>query len=70
MMAVVKVVADKAGLAPQVLATKDDLVEYLAAAEGSRLSSGWRGELVGKPLSRLLAGELGLTLVDGKIELL
>jgi hypothetical protein len=43
----------------------------LLQGEPSRLGTGWRDELVGAPLRRLLAGEAALVLCDGgrRIEL-
>lgn len=70
MSAVVRVVAEKTGIAPQVIASKDDLNELLSGSRDGRLAQGWRREVAGKQLERLLAGELGLTIKDGKIELL
>ena len=32
--------------------------------------TGWRGELLGSKLCDLLAGKLGLTVKDGRVELL
>lgn len=70
MSAVVRVVAEKTGIAPQVIASKEDLNELLSGSRDGRLAQGWRHEVAGKQLERLLAGELGLTIKDGKIELL
>lgn len=47
-----------------VLATRADLTQLLQGNE-SRLGSGWRAELVGAPLKRLLEGDATLTLADG-----
>ncbi len=70
MNAVLRVVADRAGLAPQVIANKDDLSDLLAGTGDCRLLHGWRHEVAGRPLERLLAGELGLTIKDGRVEIL
>lgn len=70
MYAVLRLVSEKSGVAPQLIASKDDLVEFMGNRKRSRLASGWRWELAGEPLSRLLDGELGLTVKNGKIELL
>lgn len=70
MSAVVRVVAEKTGIAAQVIASKEDLNELLSGSRDGRLAQGWRHEVAGKQLERLLAGELGLTIKDGKIELL
>jgi ribonuclease D len=57
-------------LEPSVLATRADLTELLQGGD-SRLRVGWRAELVGEPLQRLLTGESQLALADGgrRIEL-
>jgi ribonuclease D len=57
-------------LDPTVLATRADLNQLLQG-EPSRLATGWRAQLVGEPLRRLLAGDAVLALADGgrRIEL-
>ena len=47
--------ASELDLDPAVLATRADLTRLLQG-DSSRLASGWRAELVGAPLQRLLAG--------------
>jgi ribonuclease D len=44
-----------------LLATRSDLVALLAGEADARLHSGWRAELVGDEIERLLAGAVGLT---------
>lgn len=70
MYAMLRVISEKSGVAPQLIATKDDLLDFISNREKSRLSRGWRWGLAGKSLSRLLSGEVGLTVVNGRIELL
>ena len=48
-----------------LLATRSDLVALLAGEPDARLRSGWRAELVGDGIERLLAGSVGLTF-DGR----
>jgi ribonuclease D len=62
--------ASELDLDPALLATRADLTQ-LIQGRPSRLASGWRSELVGAPLRRLLAGDAALVLRDGgrKIEL-
>jgi ribonuclease D len=62
--------ASELDLDPALLATRAELAQMLQG-EPSRLATGWRAELVGEPLQRLLHGESMLALVDGgrKIEL-
>ena len=42
MSAVVRVVAEKTGIAPQVIASKEDLNELLSGSRDGRLAQGWR----------------------------
>lgn len=70
MYAMLRVISEKSGVAPQLIATKDDLLDFISNREKSRLSRGWRWELAGKSLAALLSGEVGLTVVNGHIELL
>jgi ribonuclease D len=44
-------------LETSLLATRSDLEELLRSVEGARLTTGWRAELVGEPIRRLVAGE-------------
>jgi ribonuclease D len=57
-------------LDPSLLATRAELSDLLQGRP-SRLGAGWRAELVGEPLQRLLKGEASLVLCDGgrRIEL-
>ena len=48
-----------------LLATRADLVAFLRGDDDARLASGWRAELVGDGIRRLVAGEAGLTF-DGQ----
>lgn len=62
--------ASELDLDPALLATRAELTQMLQDRP-SRLASGWRAELVGEPLQRLLRGEAALVLRDGgrRIEL-
>ena len=56
---------EQARLAPELVATRADLDELARAAAlgdgaGHPLAQGWRGELVGRELLELLAGNLGV----------
>jgi ribonuclease D len=55
--------ASELDLDPAVLATRADLTQLLHGAP-SRLASGWRADLVGAPIQRLLAGEATIVLRD------
>ena len=70
MYALLRIKADRYGIASQVIATRDDLLEFLRHPEASTLSSSWKKEVIGDDLTRLLQGEIGLTVKDGGIELL
>ncbi len=62
--------ASELDLDPALLGTRAEMTQLLQG-EPSRLGTGWRDELVGAPLRRLLAGEASLVLCDGgrRIEL-
>ena len=65
MYAMLRLISDKSGVATQLIATRDDLLEFVNHRETSSLSSSWRYELAGKTLEELLDGRLGLTVKDG-----
>lgn len=69
MNAVLRLKSEESGIATQVIATRDDLMDFVGRG-GGRLSRGWRHELVGSSLERLLSGEIGLTVREGRIEIL
>lgn len=52
-----------------MVATRSDIEALLAGAEDARLLEGWRADLVGGPIRRLVAGEASLAF-DGKGNLL
>ena len=55
---------------PTLVATNRDIVALLAGGE-SRLSNGWRRDLVGRDIERLLKGESGLSFDgDGRLRLI
>jgi ribonuclease D len=56
--------ASELELDPAVLATRADLTQLLHGSP-SRLAAGWRADLVGAPIQRLLAGEAAIILRDG-----
>ena len=53
-----------------MIANKDDLTDLLLDKVDARLKTGWRYQLVGKQLVGLLNGEVGLTVKNGRVELL
>lgn len=56
--------ADELDLDPALLATRADLSAFLSDGSG-RLAHGWRADLVGEPIRRLVAGEASLALAGG-----
>lgn len=70
MYAVLRLVSERSGVATQLIATRDDLLEFMQDHDSSGLSRGWRRELAGETLERLLEGEVGLTVREGRLELL
>ena len=70
MYAMLRVISEKTGVATQLIATRDDLQDFVTSRRKSRLSTSWRWELAGSTLARLLDGEVGLTVKDGRIEML
>ncbi|MGA0804586.1 MAG: ribonuclease D [Ilumatobacteraceae bacterium] len=62
--------ARSAEIDPMLVATNRDIVALLAGGE-SRLSYGWRRDLVGRDIQRLLKGESGLSFDgDGRLRLI
>lgn len=70
MYALMRMLADRYDLASQLVATRDDLFDLVKNPQKSKLSYGWRYELVGRELLQLLHGEIGLTVKNNTIELL
>ncbi len=56
--------ASELDLDPALLATRAELTQLLQGRP-SRLATGWRADLVGEPLQRLLRGDAALALRDG-----
>jgi ribonuclease D len=55
---------------PALLATRADIVAFLRGDDGARLGTGWRNELVGDGIRRLVGGEAGLTFdPEGRLRL-
>jgi ribonuclease D len=49
-----------------VLATRGDLTALLNGDPDARLARGWRAELVGEPVRRMVDGEVALAFERGK----
>jgi ribonuclease D len=55
---------------PALLATRADIVAFLRGDDSARLGTGWRNELVGDGIRRLVGGEAGLTFdPEGRLRL-
>lgn len=70
MAALVRLRAREHGVAPALLATRDDLEAFAEGDESSPLASGWRHAMVGAELEGLLRGDVALGVVDGKASVL
>ena len=53
-------------LETSLLATRSDLEDLLREVPGARLTQGWRAEIVGEPIRRLVAGEATLAFERSK----
>lgn len=69
MYALTRIVAKQNDIAVQLLASRDDLHDYLQRRP-CPLDSGWRHDLLATRLDGLLDGQVGLTIKDGRVELL
>jgi ribonuclease D len=57
-------------LDPALLATRADIVAFLRGDDDARLGAGWRNQLVGDGIRRLVGGEAGLTFdPEGRLRL-
>ncbi len=65
-----KLVAEKEGVAPKVLASSDDIERLAAEGEKANVPalSGWRREVFGEEALRLLRGEIALRFAGRRIE--
>lgn len=68
--AIVRLRAKEHGVAPTLLASRDDLERFASGdREGHPLSSGWRHTLVGAELEALLEGRMALRISGGRVVL-
>ncbi len=65
--AALRLIAHEAGLSPQVIASRKDLLALLNGESQTPLLQGWRKSLAGEPLRELLAGQRQLSMEQGKI---
>ena len=70
MYAMLRIISERTGVATQLIATRDELLEFMSGADGAALGQGWRYELAGRQLEGLLSGSCGLTVKDGRVEIL
>ena len=70
MYAMLRLISDETGVATQLIANRNDLHDFITDPSSSKLSRSWRAELAGNKLSRLLSGDVGLTVKDGRVEIL
>ncbi|WP_295808641.1 ribonuclease D [uncultured Nitratireductor sp.] len=65
-----KLVADRQGVAPKMLASSDDIDRIAAEGENAEIPamSGWRREVFGKEALKLVQGQLALRFNNRKIE--
>lgn len=61
--------ARESGIDPALLATRADIEALIRGDDGARLESGWRAEMAGEPINRLLAGDAALAFCDGGVVL-
>ena len=54
---------------PSLLATRADVEALIRGDADARLARGWRSEMVGEPLRRLVAGEAALAFDNGQLVL-
>jgi len=70
LMAVVKASAIENTVTSTVLATRKDLEQLVAGNRGVSICSGWRYELAGKKLIQVLTGELSISVVNNKLDII
>lgn len=57
------------GIETALLATRSDLQALLSGAPDARLATGWRAQLVGEPVRRLVEGHAALAFRPGSADL-
>jgi ribonuclease D len=65
-----KLISEKHGVAPKVIANSEDLEKIAAEGEKSEVAAlhGWRRELFGEPALKLIQGEVALRFVGKRVE--
>lgn len=66
-----KLVSEKEGVAPKMLASSDDIERIAAKGETANVPalSGWRREVFGEHAIKLLKGEVAMRFTDGRVEI-
>ena len=66
-----KLIAEKHGVAAKIIATSDDLDQLAARGAEAETATlhGWRKEIFGDPALKLIAGDIGLRFANKKIDL-
>lgn len=57
------------GIETALLATRSDLQSFLSGSTDARLANGWRAQLVGEPVRRLVEGDAALAFRPGSADL-
>lgn len=68
LMAICRVVAEKNKIALASVTTKKEIDQLVAGKVGSKITTGWRNEMIGKYLLQFLNGEISLSCVNGQLE--
>jgi ribonuclease D len=65
-----KLISEKHGVAPKVIANSDDLDRIAAEGETADVAAmnGWRRDLFGEPALQLIRGEIALRFAGRKVE--
>ncbi len=65
-----KLISEKHGVAPKVIANSEDLDKIAAEGENAEVAAlhGWRRELFGEPALQLIQGQVALRFVGKKVE--
>lgn len=70
MFALLRIISEKSGIAMQLIAGRDELASLALGRKDIPLMRSWRYELAGRKLEELLRGDVGLTVREGRVELL
>lgn len=65
-----KLISEKHGVAPKVIANSEDLDKIAADGEKADVAAlhGWRRDLFGEPALQLIQGQIGLRFAGRKVE--